>query len=270
MYDQMDTLIANFNGTRVDLRSDTVTKPNEAMRQAMASAEVGDDVYGEDPSIIRLQTMVAGKMGKEAGLFLPSCTQSNLVSMLCHTARGDEVILGRSYHINKYEAGGCAVLGGAYPCPIDEEPDGSLDPEKIRSSIKADDPHFPISKILSLENTTSGKAIPLDRIGAAVTVARDAGMSTHLDGARIFNAATKLNVAAHVVAEPFDSVSVWGWGRQLVRCWSAPEISLLRRCGPVNWSAAGCGRLAYWLRQEFMLLKITWRIWSKIMSAQGF
>jgi threonine aldolase len=208
MYDSMSSLIADYDGSTIDLRSDTVTKPSDEMRAIMAAADVGDDVYGEDPSIIALEEKLAAMTGKEAGLFLPSCTMSNLVAMLCHAARGEEIILGKGYHIYKYEAGGSAVLGGAFQCALDEDADGGLDPEKVRTAIKPDDPHFPISKVLSLENTTSGKAIALDRLQSSIDVARSANMNVHLDGARFFNATTKLNVSPKQLAAPFDTVSL--------------------------------------------------------------
>lgn len=208
MYDSMSSLIADYDGKTIDLRSDTVTKPSPEMRAVMADADVGDDVYGEDPSIIALENKLAAMTGKEAGLFLPSCTMSNLVAMLCHAARGDEIILGKGYHVYKYEAGGSAVLGGAYPCPLDEDADGGLDPEKVRAAIKPDDPHFPVSKVLSLENTTSGKAITLERLQSVIDVARSADMTCHLDGARFFNATTKLGVSAEQLAAPFDTISL--------------------------------------------------------------
>lgn len=194
--------------TLCDLRSDTITRPDAGMRAAMAAAEVGDDVYGEDPTISRLEGTLAERLGKEAAVFLPSGTQSNLIAMLAHCGRGEEVITGRGYHVFKYEAGGASVLGGCVLDPMPVSADGGLDPEDVALAIKEDDPHHPVSRLLSLENTHDGKAIPLARCLAVVTVARAAGLSTHLDGARFFNASVALQCGEKALADPFDTVSL--------------------------------------------------------------
>ncbi|WP_299048457.1 low-specificity L-threonine aldolase [uncultured Tateyamaria sp.] len=191
-----------------DLRSDTVTRPDAAMRAAMAKAEVGDDVFGDDPTVNRLETTLAERLGKAAGLFLTSGTQSNFVGLLSHCARGEEVITGRPYHIYKYEAKGASVLGGIGLEPLDVAADGALDPAHITAAVKDDDPHMPITRLLSLENTHNGIAIPLTRLGDAVQAGRDAGLAVHLDGARYFNAVAALNCAEAALADLFDTVSI--------------------------------------------------------------
>lgn len=192
----------------VDLRSDTVTRPDPAMRAAMAAAEVGDDVYGEDPTVTRLEAVLAERLGKDAGLFLPSGTQSNLIALLSHCGRGEEVITGRDYHIFKYEAGGASVLGGCMFDPLTVAADGGLEAADVAAAIKEDDPHHPVSRLLSLENTHNGKAVPLPRCTAATEAARQAGLSTHLDGARFFNASIALQCGEQALAVPFDTVSI--------------------------------------------------------------
>lgn len=213
-----------------DLRSDTVTKPDAAMLAAMAKAEVGDDVYGEDPSILQLETVLAERLGKAAGLFCSSGTQSNLVAMLTHCARGEEVITGRGYHVQKYEAGGASVLGGLVIDALPVAADGSLNLESVLSAIKDDDPHFPISRLLSVENTHNGQAVGLDTMAELVSATRERGLSTHLDGARLFNAARVLGVEAGQVTEPFDTISVC-----LSKGLGAPVGSVL--LGPVDMIA---------------------------------
>lgn len=191
-----------------DLRSDTVTAPDAAMRAVMADADVGDDVYGEDASVNRLEATLAERLGKEAGLFLTSGTQSNLVGLLSHCARGEEIITGRGYHIWKYEAAGASVLGGIALDPQPVASDGALEPEIIRAAVKEDDSHHAISRLLTLENTHNGMAVPLVRCQAAAEAARDAGLSVHLDGARFFNAVEALGCAEADLAGVFDSVSI--------------------------------------------------------------
>ncbi|MEL7133702.1 MAG: GntG family PLP-dependent aldolase, partial [Pseudomonadota bacterium] len=176
-----------------DLRSDTVTRPDAAMRKAMAKAEVGDDVFGDDPTVNRLEATLAERLGKEAGLFLTSGTQSNFVGLLSHCARGQEIVTGRPYHVHKYEAKGASVLGGIAFEPLDVAGDGALDADQVTAAVKDDDPHLPITRLLSLENTHNGIAIPLTRLGEAVQAGRDAGLAVHLDGARYFNAIAALN-----------------------------------------------------------------------------
>jgi len=192
----------------IDLRSDTVTKPCEAMRKAMANAEVGDDVYGEDPTVIRLESELAERAGHEAGLFFPSGTQSNLVALLAHCQRGDEYIVGQNAHTYKYEAGGAAVLGSIQPQPIEHALDGTIPIEKIEASIKSDDFHFAKSRLLALENTIGGKVIPQDYIQKAKELTQEHSLVFHLDGARVFNAAVAQGVDLDTVTAQFDSVSL--------------------------------------------------------------
>jgi len=192
----------------VDLRSDTVTRPSPAMRAAMAGAEVGDDVFGDDPTVIALEARAAALFGLEAGLFFPSGTQSNLAALMAHCGRGEEVIVGQDAHTYRYEGGGAAVLGSIQPQPIQNLPDGTLDLAMVEAAIKPDDPHFAVTRLLALENTIGGKVIGRDYLARAVTLAWKRGLSTHLDGARIFNAAVKLGIAVNQLCAGFDTVSV--------------------------------------------------------------
>lgn len=194
----------------IDLRSDTVTLPTPEMRKAMAQAEVGDDVYGEDATINRLQEMAAERMGKQAGLFVASGTMGNLVAVLAHCGRGDEVIMGHLAHTFLFEGGGVAALGGVMPQTIQNQPDGTLVLEEIRSAIKSDDAHFPISRLLVLENTHNrcgGVPLSVEYTQQAASVARNAGLKVHLDGARIFNAAVALKTDVRSLSAPVDSVT---------------------------------------------------------------
>lgn len=208
MYQNMTSLAAQSDLPVLDLRSDTVTQPTAQMRVYMMDAKVGDDVYGDDVTINALEEKMATLLNKEAGLFLPSSTMSNLAAMMAHTQRGEEIIVGRDYHIFKYEAGGSSVLGGAFPYPLEADPDGGLKPKDIEAAIKPDDSHFPISRLLSLENTHSGQAVSLSRMNACLDVADKHGLVKHLDGARFFNAITKLGVAPTELADRFDSVNI--------------------------------------------------------------
>lgn len=192
----------------IDLRSDTVTKPTAAMREAMMRAEVGDDVYGEDPTVRTLEEMLAARAGMEAGLFLPSGTQSNLVALLTHCARGDEYLVGQTAHTYKYEGGGAAVLGGIQPQPIDFEPDGTLSIERLHAAIKPCDAHFARTRLLCLENTVHGKVLPLAYLKAARDFASAQALGLHLDGARVFNAAVRLGVPLADITKAFDTVSI--------------------------------------------------------------
>jgi threonine aldolase len=198
--------------TPVDLRSDTVTRPTAAMREAMAAAPLGDDVFGDDPSINALQDKIAGLLGFEAALFVPTGTQSNLCGVLAHCQRGDEYIVGQQQHAYRWEGGGAAVFGSVQPQPIAHANDGTLPLAEIEASIKPDDPHFARTRLLSLENTLGGKVIPLDYIAQATALARRHGLAAHLDGARLFNAAVALGgdpyAQARNIAQHFDSVSV--------------------------------------------------------------
>lgn len=192
----------------IDLRSDTVTRPTPAMRAAIAAAEVGDDVFGDDPTVNALQERVAAMLGFEAALFVTSGTQGNLSALMAHCQRGEEFVVGQSAHIFRYEAGGSAVLGSLQPCPIENRPDGTIALEDIEAAIKPDDPHFAPTRLLCLENTLGGKVLPLAYVEAATALARRHGLATHLDGARLFNAAVKSGVAPREIAKHFDSVSV--------------------------------------------------------------
>lgn len=192
----------------IDLRSDTVTLPSAAMRQAMAAAEVGDDVFGDDPTVNRLQATLAEMTGHEAGLFFPSGTQSNLAALMAHCARGEEFVIGSLGHSYKYEAGGAAVLGSLWPQPLEYEADGSLDLKKVAALIKPEDAHFAKTRLLVLENTQNGRVLPLSYIEQASAFARSKGLAIHLDGARVFNAAMKLGVPVLTIARHFDSVSL--------------------------------------------------------------
>lgn len=191
----------------IDLRSDTVTRPTDAMRQAMHEAEVGDDVYGEDPTVNLLQNLAAEMAGKEAGLFVPSGTQGNLLAILSHCQRGEEYIAGQQAHCYRYEAGGAAVLGGVQPQPLEFEKDGSLDLARVAAVIKPDDNHFAITRLLCLENTQSGKILNLDYQAEAADLACEYGLKLHLDGARVFNAAVRQQVPLSTITRRYDSVS---------------------------------------------------------------
>ena len=191
----------------IDLRSDTVTRPSPGMRAAMANAEVGDDVVGEDPTVNRLEAMAAERLGMEAAVFVASGTQSNLIALLSHCQRGDEYIVGQQAHTYKYEGGGAAVLGSIQPQPLDFEADGSLDLAEVEAAIKPDDSHFAKTRLVCLENTQAGKVLPLDYLERAAAFASAKRLALHLDGARIFNAAVHLGVPVSEISRHFDSVS---------------------------------------------------------------
>jgi threonine aldolase len=200
----------------VDLRSDTVTRPTAGMCAAMAAAPLGDDVFGDDPSVNALQEKIAAMLGFEAALFVPTGTQSNLCAILSHCQRGDEYIVGQMQHCYRWEAGGGAVFGSVQPQPIDHQPDGTLALADIEAAIKPDDPHFARSRMLALENTLGGKLLPLAYIEQATELAKRKGLVRHLDGARLFNAAVAqaaqsggdVRGEARRIAQNFDSVSV--------------------------------------------------------------
>jgi len=192
----------------IDLRSDTVTQPSAEMRQAMASAETGDDVYGEDPTVIQLEKLAASLTGKEAALFVSSGTQGNLLALLSHCERGDEYIAGNDAHTYRFEAGGGAVLGGIQPQPIPFNERGELEIEAIRQVIKPDDYHFAKTKLVCLENTTAGKVLALDYLSEFSDFALSQGLGRHLDGARVFNAAVQLRVNVKEISQYFDSMSI--------------------------------------------------------------
>ena len=196
----------------VDLRSDTVTQPTAAMRAAMMEAKLGDDVFASDPSVNALQEHIAALLGKEAAIFVPTGTQSNLVAIMSHCQRGDEYIVGQMAHTYRWEGGGAAVLGSVQPQPLEHQADGTLRLADIEAAIKPDDSHFARSRLLALENTLGGKVMPPAWLTEATALARHRGLATHLDGARLFNAAVALGgdakANARAIAEPFDTVSV--------------------------------------------------------------
>jgi threonine aldolase len=192
----------------IDLRSDTVTHPSQAMRAAMAAAPVGDDVYGDDPTVNRLQDYAADLFGFEAGMFAPSGTQTNLIALMSHCGRGDEYLVGQEAHTYKYEGGGAAVLGSIQPQPIANQPDGSIALADIEAYIKPDDMHFARTRLLALENTIGGRVLGQDYMQAATSLAHAKGLATHLDGARVCNAAVKQGISLRDAAAGFDSMSV--------------------------------------------------------------
>ena len=200
----------------VDLRSDTVTQPTAGMREAMARAPLGDDVFGDDPSVNALQDKIAAMLGFEAALFVPTGTQGNLCGILAHCQRGDEYIVGQMQHCYRWEGGGAAVFGSVQPQPLEHQPDGSLALDAIEAAIKPDDPHFARTRLLALENTLGGKVLPFAYLQQATALARSKGLATHLDGARLFNAAvaqaqasgSDARAEARRIAGLFDSVSV--------------------------------------------------------------
>ena len=213
----------------IDLRSDTVTRPTPAMRAAMAAAEVGDDVFADDPTVNAVQERIAAMLGKEAALFVPTGTQSNLCGLMAHCGRGDEYLVGQMAHTYRWEGGGAAVLGSIQPQPLTQAADGTIALGEIEAAIKPDDAHFARTRLLALENTWGGKVLPQTYVQQAADLAHARGLATHLDGARLFNAAVAsggdARDTARRLAEPFDTVSV---------CFSkglgAPVGSAL--CGP--------------------------------------
>ena len=192
----------------VDLRSDTVTRPTPAMREAIARAEVGDDVFGDDPTVNALQERVAALFGKEAALFVSSGTQGNLCALMSHCQRGDEVLVGQLAHSYRYEGGGAAVLGSVQPQPLPQQGDGTLRLEDIAAAIKPDDEHFARTRLLALENTWNGKVLAQAYLDAASDLAHARGLATHLDGARLFNAIVASGAEPARLVRGFDSVSV--------------------------------------------------------------
>ncbi len=193
----------------IDLRSDTVTKPTPEMREAMAEADVGDDVYGDDPTVNRLEELAAEMLGKEAALFVPSGTMGNLIALLVHCQRGHEVIVGNRSHIYLNEAGGMSALGGIQPCPVENQPDGMLAIDDLLASIRTEDVHHPTTRLICLENTQNicgGVPLTIEYTRQVGDLARQNGLSLHIDGARIFNAAAAQNVPVEELVEPADSV----------------------------------------------------------------
>jgi threonine aldolase len=192
----------------IDLRSDTVTQPTLAMWEAMRAAPLGDDVFGDDPTVNALQARIAADLGFEAALFFPTGTQSNLCALMSHCQRGDEYIVGQMAHTYRWEGGGAAVLGSIQPQPIPNQGDGTLSLADIEAAIKPDDPHFARTRLLALENTWGGQVLPVAYIEAATSLAQRKGLARHLDGARLFNAAVASGVPAREITQHFDSVSV--------------------------------------------------------------
>ncbi|HIF9081737.1 TPA: low-specificity L-threonine aldolase [Photobacterium damselae] len=206
----------------MDFRSDTVTQPTPAMREAMFSAPVGDDVYGDDPTVNELEAFAANLAGFEAALFTTSGTQANLLGIMSHCDRGDEYLCGQQAHNYRYEAGGAAVLGSIQPQPIENNPDGTLPFDKLAAAIKPDDFHFARTKLLSLENTINGKVLPLAYLAQAREFTQQHNLQLHLDGARVLNAAVALDVPVKEIAQYFDSMTIC-----LSKGLSAPVGSLL-------------------------------------------
>lgn len=218
----------------IDLRSDTVTQPTAGMREAMLAAELGDDVYGEDPTVNQLEQRMARDLGFAAALFVPTGTMSNLLGLMAHCERGDEYIVGQQAHTYKYEGGGAAVLGSIQPQPLDMELDGSLDLARVEAAIKQDDFHFARTRLLALENTMQGKVLPPEYLAEARAFTRNKDLALHLDGARLFNAAVRQGVEAREITQHFDSVSVClskGLGAPVgsVLCGSEALIAKARR-----------------------------------------
>ncbi|RMG94734.1 MAG: low-specificity L-threonine aldolase [Chloroflexi bacterium] len=195
---------------KIDFRSDTVTWPTPAMREAMARAQVGDDVYGEDPTVNELEALAAAKTGKEAGLFVASGTMGNLTAILTHAGRGDQAIVGEDAHTYRYEAGGMAALGGIMPCPLPTDETGQMDVAAVESAVSPNDPHFPHTRLILLENSygaKNGYPLPPTYFQAIRTVAERHQLSIHLDGARLFNAAVAQNIPVTEITRHVDSVS---------------------------------------------------------------
>ncbi len=218
----------------IDLRSDTVTRPTEAMRRAMAAAEVGDDVYGDDPTVNRLQALAAERFGYERALLFPTGTQSNLAALMAHCGRGDEYLVGQEAHTYRYEQGGAAVLGSIQPQPLENEPDGTIDLARIAAAITPAAVHFARTRLLALENTIGGRVLALDYLREATAFAHARGLATHLDGARLYNAIVTLGVPETAAVAGFDSVSLClskGLGAPVgtLLLGSAPFIDAARR-----------------------------------------
>ncbi|MDP1956097.1 MAG: low-specificity L-threonine aldolase [Polaromonas sp.] len=216
----------------VDLRSDTVTRPTAAMRAAMLGAPLGDDVFGADPSVNALQEKIAGMLGFEAALFVPTGTQSNLCAILAHCQRGDEYIVGQMAHCYRWEGGGAAVFGSVQPQPLNHQPDGTLALADIEAAIKPDDAHFARTRLLALENTLGGKLLPFDYVKQATVLAKSKDLSRHLDGARLFNAAVAQ--AAQTGSNPLDEA------RRIAQCFDSVSVCFSKGLGAPVGSAL-CG-----------------------------
>jgi threonine aldolase len=230
---------------KIDLRSDTVTQPTPAMRQAMLAAPLGDDVFGDDPTVNALQTRLASLLGFEAALFMPTGTQSNLCALLAHCQRGDEYLVGQMAHCYRWEAGGAAVLGSVQPQPIAHQADGTLALADIEAAIKPDDAHFARTRLLALENTLGGKLLPMGYVQAATDLARRHGLATHLDGARLFNAATAqaAGLGGDVSAAP-GADAVAQEARRIAQCFDSASICFSKGLGAPVGSVL-CGSQAF-------------------------
>jgi threonine aldolase len=234
----------------IDLRSDTVTQPTPAMREAMANAEVGDDVYGEDPTVNHLEALAAERLGKEAAVFVPTGTMGNLAALLAHCGRGDEAIIGDQSHTFLHEQGGMAALGGIMPHTLPNQPDGTLRLEDIEGAVRWDDPHEPRSRLICLENThnaCNGTPLTAEYTAQVAALARRHHLKLHIDGARLFNAAAALGVTARELVKDADSVTFClskGCALQWDRCCAGARPSSRRRGARARCSAAGCGRRA--------------------------
>jgi threonine aldolase len=211
-----------------DFRSDTVTHPTPAMKQAMLEAPLGDDVFGDDPSVNRLQEMAAGMLGFEAALFAPSGTQTNLIALMTHCGRGDEAIVGQQWHTYRWEAGGMAVLGSIQPQPLPHQPDGTIALADIEDAIKPDDPHFAHTRLVVLENTTGGKVLPLQYMRAAQELAQRRGLRTHIDGARLFNAAVAMAQGSANDQEGHDPIKQ---AKEICRSYDSVSLCLSKGLG---------------------------------------
>ena len=192
----------------IDFRSDTVTKPTKPMLDCMSQAKLGDDVYGDDPTVNQLEAMIAEMSGKEAAVFAPSGTMTNLMGVMSHCQRGDEYIVGQTAHTYMWEGGGAAVLGSVQPQPLDFEENGTLDLNKVDMAIKPIDDHYARTKLFCLENTTNGKVLPLEYLKQAYDFCQQKKLASHLDGARVFHACVKQNVNLKTITQYFDSVSI--------------------------------------------------------------
>ncbi|VTN15319.1 Low specificity L-threonine aldolase [Raoultella terrigena] len=246
----------------IDLRSDTVTRPGRAMLDAMMSAPVGDDVYGDDPTVNALQRYAAELAGKEAALFLPSGTQANLVGLLSHCQRGEEYIVGQGAHNYLYEAGGAAVLGSIQPQPIDAATDGTLPLDKVAAKIKPDDVHFAPTRLLSLENTHNGKVLPREYLKEAWEFTRERGLALHVDGARIFNAVVEYGCELRDIAQYCDSFTIClskGLGTPVGSLLVGSHDYIHRATRWRKMVGAACARPEFWRLRACTLCKITSR-----------
>ncbi|CAB5117765.1 Low-specificity L-threonine aldolase (EC [Olavius algarvensis associated proteobacterium Delta 3] len=260
---------------QVDLRSDTVTQPTPGMRRAMAEARVGDDVFGEDPTVIELEEMAAGRTGKEASLLVASGTMANLVCQLSHCQRGDEMILGDQSHMFYYEQGGSSALGGIHPHTVPNQPDGRLSEEAVENAVRADDVHFPVTRLIALENThnrCSGSPLSPEYTHAVGEIARRNGLALHIDGARIFNAAISLGVPVRDLTADADSVSfclskgLCAPVGSLV-CGSREFVNRARRIRKVL--GGGMRQAEFWPLPVLSPLTKWWTAWQKTTTMPG-